>query len=57
MRNSALHTASATGFAGRVRPIGAGYIGGDWPSENYDRRNGNTGYLDYGQIADITVTQ
>jgi len=38
--------------------FGAGYIGGDWPNENYYRKNGNTGYLDYlnGQIADITLT-
>jgi hypothetical protein len=39
--------------------IGAGYTGGNWPTEPHYHQNGTTGYLDYfhGQIADITLTQ
>jgi hypothetical protein len=38
--------------------IGAGYIGGGWPDEQYNEKDGNDGYLDYftGQLADVTLS-
>ena len=38
--------------------FGAGYLGGNWPTETHYKQSGNTGYLDYfnGEIADITAS-
>ena len=39
--------------------VGAGSLGGSWPDETYENKNGADGYLTYfqGQIADVTLTK
>ena len=39
--------------------VGAGSLGGSWPDEIYENKDGAQGYMTYfnGQIADVTLTK